>query len=157
VLNAPIERINLADWIFNLCDSEYQATVRGHRAAGTFSDRGTRGTINVESMGGHLIIQHYREVRTEPSYVQLRSDNSRAYLFHLVPVAVQVRWTMQATARTADSSDFTCTVEVTLPPVVHVLSKMTALGYFIRKHTLEETVGFANDISRKLRATSQLR
>jgi hypothetical protein len=154
VLNAPIDRINLADWIFNLSDSDYQSTARAHLAAGTFNDGGTRGTINVESMGGALIIQHYREVRAEPSYVELRSDNSRAYLLHLVPVTVQVRWTMQASARTAESSDFTCTVEVTLSPLVQYLSKMTALSYFIRKHTLEETVGFADDISRKLPLTA---
>jgi hypothetical protein len=151
LLNAPIDQVDLEQWMFSLSDAEYQQAARAHRAAGTFVDNGVRGTVNVESMGGTLIIQHYREVQAEPSYVEMFSERSRAYLFHLVPVTVQVRWTVQAAARNATSSTFGCTVEVTLPPVLRVLIGMM-WRHFIGRHTDEETHGFAADINRKLAA-----
>jgi hypothetical protein len=152
LLNAPIDQVDLEQWMFSLSDAEYQQAARAHRAAGAFVDNGVRGTVNVESMGGTLIIQHYREVQAEPSYVELFSERSQAYLFHLVPVTAQVRWTVQAAARDATSSIFTCTVEVTLPPVVRVLARMLMWNHFIGRHADEETHGFAADINRKLAA-----
>jgi hypothetical protein len=58
LLNAPIDQVDLEQWMFSLSDAEYQQAARAHRAAGTFVDNGVRGTVNVESMGGTLIIQH---------------------------------------------------------------------------------------------------
>ncbi len=149
-LNAPIDRIDLDNWLFTLSDAEYQATARGHRAAGTFVQDGVRGMVNVEAMGGHLIIQHYREVSATPAHVEMVSERSRVYLFHLVPATVQVRWTMSAIARTAETSDFQCTVELTLPPLLRALGALSALGLAIRAHTREETQRFADDIIRKI-------
>ena len=48
VIDAPIDRVDLEKWLFTLSDSEYQAAAHGHRAAGTFTEDGVRGTINVE-------------------------------------------------------------------------------------------------------------
>jgi hypothetical protein len=41
-------------------------------------DTGVRGRVNVESMGGILIIQDHPEVQAEPSYVDMFSEQSRA-------------------------------------------------------------------------------
>jgi hypothetical protein len=123
---------------------------KGHRATGTFTTDGVRGMVNVESMGGTLIIQHYKAIHAEPTRVQMLSEGSRAYIFHLFPTPVWVRWTMTAEARTADT--FTCTVEAVMPPVLRLPAKLTGLEYFVHKHLDEETLGFAADISRKLRA-----
>ena len=62
VIDAPIDQVDLEKWLFTLSDSEYQAAAHGHRAAGTFTEDGVRGTINVESIGGTLMVQHYHEV-----------------------------------------------------------------------------------------------
>jgi hypothetical protein len=149
-LDVPSDQVDLSNWLFTLSDADYQATARGHRAAGTFAQDGVRGMVNVEAMGGHLIIQHYRQVSATPSEVEMVSERSRVYLFHLVPATVQVRWTMSVTARTADTSDFHCSVELTLTPLLHTLGHLTALSAAIRAHTLEETQGFADDITRKI-------
>jgi hypothetical protein len=156
LLNAPIDQVDLDEWMFSLSDAEYRQAARAHLAAGTFVDKGVRGTVNVESMGGTLIIQHFREVRAEPSYVEMFSERSRAYLFRLVPVTAQVRWTVQAAARDAASSNFTCTVEVTLPRVVRVLAGLMMWTHFIGRHTHEEAQGFAGDINRELGARRSL-
>ena len=75
-LDAPDDEIDLERWLFELSDADYQACARGHRAAGSYTDEHGRGTINVESIGGNLIIQHYRAARTGPSYVEMYSPRS---------------------------------------------------------------------------------
>ena len=72
------------------------------------------------------------------------------YLFHLVPVAAGVRWTLDVTPQTATASDFACTVEVDLPPILGLLARLSLLGHFLGRHVHEEAEGFAADISRKL-------
>ena len=85
VIDAPIDQVDLEKWLFTLSDSEYQAAAHGHRAAGTFTEDGVRGTINVESIGGTLMVQHYHEVSAEPTRVEMLSKRTRAYVFHLIP------------------------------------------------------------------------
>jgi len=150
-LDIASAQVDLENWLFGLSDEEYQACARGHRAAGVFSDELGRGSINVESIGGNLVIQHYRPVRTGPSYVEMYSAASRVYLLHLVPVAASVRWLLTVTPRTRVTSEFTCTVVVTLHPVLRAMGRLMALGTFLRRHVDEETAGFAADIKRKCR------
>ena len=59
VIDHPADRIDLAQWLSTMSDRDYQVCSRGHRAAGTFPEGGTFGMVNVESIGGHLLIQHY--------------------------------------------------------------------------------------------------
>src|SRR5262245_33531248 len=106
--------VDLGAWLFGLSDSDYQACAKGHRGAGVFTDEQGRGMVNVESIGGNLIVQHYRCVSADRSSVELYSPASRVYLFHLVPVAAAVRWTLDVTATAAGDSELTCTVEVDL-------------------------------------------
>jgi hypothetical protein len=108
--------------------------------------------VNVESIGGNLIVQHYRLVRGDRSFVEMYSRASRVYLFHLVPVAAAVRWTLEVRPETTTSADFTCTVEVELPPVLGLLGRLSLLGYFLGRHVDEEARGFAADIARKHRS-----
>lgn len=151
-LDLPSRKVDLDSWLFGLSDEEYQACARGHRAAGVYTDELGRGSINVESIGGNLIIQHYRAVRTDPSDVEMYSAASTVYLLHLVPVAASVRWLLSVTPTTASTSEFTCTVEVQLHPVLRAMGRLMALGTFLKRHVDEETGGFAADITRKCRA-----
>ena len=150
-VDAPNPEIDLENWLFGLSDDEYQACARGHHGAGTFTDEEGRGMVNTESVGGNLIIQHYRVVRAEKSFVEMYSAASRIFLFHLVPVTGAVRWTLTTTPKSATSSTFACSVEVILPPVLAVLARTIVLGLFIRRHCEEETPNFAADIMRKHR------
>ena len=149
-VNERAAEIDLDAWIFGLSDEDYRACAKGHHGAGTFADEHGRGMVNVESVGGHLIVQHYREVHSGPSAVEMYSAASRVYLFHVVPVAATVRWRLAVTAKSATTSDFACRVDVTLPPVLQVVARLSLLGRFLRQHVDEEAPNFAADISRKL-------
>jgi hypothetical protein len=144
-------KIHLGEWLFTMSDEEYQAAARQHRGLGTFVENGARGMINVEAIGHVLMVQHYHEVQIGKSLVELFSERSRAYLMHVLPVPVQVRWTMSITPGIADESTFSCTVEPAMPAFLHLMSWATGVLWFIRRHTVEETAGFAADITRKLR------
>ena len=148
-LNEPSDQIDLEAWLFGLSDSDYQSCAKGHQGAGVFDDEQGGGMINVESIGGNLIVQHYRCVGADRSSVEMYSAASRVYLFHLVPVAAGVRWTLDVTAKVGGGSDLACTVQVDVPPVLGVLARLTLLGHFLRRHVSEEALGFAADIARK--------
>jgi hypothetical protein len=149
-LNEPGAEMDVGAWLFSLSDGDYQACARGHRGAGVFSDEHGRGMINVESIGGNLIVQHYRPVRSGHSSVEMYSPASRVYLFHIVPVVATVRWTLAVTPNTAvAASDLECTVRVELPSVLGVLARLSFLGHFLGRHVDEEALGFAADIRRK--------
>jgi hypothetical protein len=141
--------LDIETWLFALTDAEYQACANAHQGAGVFNDEQGQGMINVESIGGHLIVQHYRRVRANPSFVEMYSPASRIYLFHLVPVAAEVRWTLELTPTAGDITEFACTVQVDLPARLRALAWLSFLGRFLRNHVEEEARGFAADIARK--------
>ena len=59
-IDAPIGKVNIADWLFHLSDAEYQRCSRAHIAAGTTTtDDGRPMSINVETIGDAFVVQHY--------------------------------------------------------------------------------------------------
>jgi hypothetical protein len=147
----PADQIDLEAWLWNMSDQDYQGTARQHKALGVFAQDGVRGMVNVEVMGHTLMIQHYHDVTAGKSDLELYSERSRAYLFHIAPVTVQVRWTMSVTPLGGNDSSFSCTVEATMPPVIEYLAQATGVLSAIRRHVAEETIGYAADLTRKLR------
>jgi len=76
IINAPIEFVDIADWVFTLPDAEYQRCSTAHIAAGfTTSDDGRRMSLNVETIGGNLMVQHYVEDIGEKHHVRLLSTS----------------------------------------------------------------------------------
>ena len=75
IVDVPIERIDIADWLFNLPEAEYQRCCPpDHIAAGaTSTDNGRRMSINVEMIGETLMIQHYIGEITEPHLCRMVS------------------------------------------------------------------------------------
>src|SRR5260370_10071934 len=73
--DVPIERIHIADWLFNLPEAEYQRCCPpDHIAAGSKrTDGGRRMSINVERIGETLMIQHYVGEITEPHLCRMAS------------------------------------------------------------------------------------
>jgi hypothetical protein len=149
---APTDRIDLSKWLFTMTDEEYQAAASAHRALGTFTADGVRGMVNVEVMAGALLIQHYREVRASKSHVEMYSPRSRAYLMRVLPVSIEVLWTMSISPQTADTSTLSCTVQAVLPAPLRSLAGVIGMNRAVRKHVEEETRGFAADLNRKLQA-----
>ena len=75
-INAPIENVNIPAWCFTLAESEYQACSPAHYSAGTTTaPDGRRMSINVEAIGGSLIVQHYVEEIGRPDHLRLVSDS----------------------------------------------------------------------------------
>ena|SRR5262245_51463575 len=72
-INAPIERINLPAWVFGLADDEYQRCSPAHVAAGeSHSPDDRRMSINIEVLGGSVLISHYiEEIPVNIMYVSL--------------------------------------------------------------------------------------
>jgi hypothetical protein len=74
VIHAPIERVDIAEWLFNLPDAEYQRFSHGNIAAGiTTTDDGRPMSINVETIGDALVIQHYVAEVREPHVCRMVS------------------------------------------------------------------------------------
>ncbi|HXX95530.1 MAG TPA: hypothetical protein VEL11_00220 [Candidatus Bathyarchaeia archaeon] len=60
MINAPLEKLNIVDWLFNLPDAEYQRCSHAHIGAGTTTtDDGRPMSINVEIIGDTLMVPHY--------------------------------------------------------------------------------------------------
>ena len=76
IINAPIEQVDIPKWCFTLPEKEYQGCSPAHIAAGfTTAPDGTRMSINVETIGGSLMVQHYLETLGEKDHLILDSDS----------------------------------------------------------------------------------
>ena len=73
-INAPMEKVDIPSWCFTLPESEYQSCSPAHVSAGsTTAPDGRRMSINVEVLGGSMIVQHYVEEIGQPDHLRLVS------------------------------------------------------------------------------------
>lgn len=75
VINAPIEKVDLATWLFNLSEGEYRRCCSpDHISCGTtLTDEGQRMVLNVEMIGHALMIQRYVAETATPTACKLVS------------------------------------------------------------------------------------
>ncbi|GAA3926278.1 hypothetical protein GO495_04550 [Chitinophaga oryziterrae] len=74
IINAPIEKIDIADWLLHLPDAEYQRCSTQHIGAGiTTTYDGQPMSINVETIGDALMVQHYVAVVHRADYCRMLS------------------------------------------------------------------------------------
>jgi hypothetical protein len=72
IINASIEKVDIPSWCFTLPESEYQSCSPAHCSAGaTTAPAGRRMSINVEILGGSLMVQHYIEEIGQPDHLRL--------------------------------------------------------------------------------------
>jgi hypothetical protein len=89
-IHAPIEYVDLPDWCFTLSESEYQSCSPAHYSAGaTAAPDGRRMSINVEVLGGSLIVQHYVEEVARPDHLRLVSNSDLFIPTGRTKIAVQ--------------------------------------------------------------------
>ncbi|MFT3920124.1 hypothetical protein [Cloacibacterium sp.] len=112
IINAPIEKVNIADWLLNLPDAEYQRCSVNHIGAGiTTNFEGKPMSINVEYVGTALVIQHYVATEYSSDYCRMLSlsdtitSNGRS--------KVQVLWELRAEKIDGNSCKFTNTIHAT--------------------------------------------
>jgi hypothetical protein len=110
VIAAPLQKIDIADWLFNLAEAEYQRCCSpDHISCGaTFTGDGTRMSINVEMVGQTLMIQHYVAETATPHFCRMISTsdaftpNGRTRL--------QVIWTLSVKPVDATHCEYTNSV-----------------------------------------------
>ena len=149
-INAPKEAFNLHEWVFTLSDKDYQTTARGHIGAGSsIHTDGTQTSVNLESVGGNLLVQHYIAEVKEPDYVKMVSF-SDLWLMKLVHVVVKVTWEMRLISVSDSQCKFQNTVLVEHPNfIMKIMSALALGGYFVRKHNEEETPLFAENLYKR--------
>ncbi len=105
-IKAPIESVDISTWLFNLPDAEYQRCSPAHLAAAfTHTDDGKRMSINVEMIGGSLMVQHYIEDVGEKHRCRLISNSD--VLTTTGRTKVQVTWDLSAKSIDDKSCEFT--------------------------------------------------
>jgi hypothetical protein len=156
VIHAPIERVDIPAWCFSLSEAEYQWCSPAHySAAVTTAPDGRRLSINVEVIGGSLMVQHYREEVSERGHLRLVSEsdvftpNGRTKL--------DVTWDLRVTSIDASSCEFTNTVRsAATPELIELLTRQgIPVDVFAGArrpnsvaHNRQETPMFANSIER---------
>jgi hypothetical protein len=110
VINAPIEKIDIADWLFNLPEAEYQRCCPpDHISAGaTITDDGKRMSINVEMIGQTLMVQHYVAEIATPTLCKMVSTSDA-----FTPngrTRVQVIWTLSVKKIDENTCEYTNSV-----------------------------------------------
>lgn len=163
IIGAPIEAVDLADWLFTLGDAEYQRCAPGeHIAAGaTTTDDGRPMSINVEQVGGALAIQHYVGEVVTPAHCRLVSLSDS-----FTPAGrttLHVTW--ELTLTTTGTNECLLTNRVVIQPTDDYLSFLDEHGVpvdqaadasqaAINQHNNVETPLFAKSIERKVLAAA---
>jgi hypothetical protein len=109
-IDAPIEKIDIAEWLRTLPDKEYQRCAPpDHKAAGyTVTDDGRPMSINVEMIGTGLVVQHYVYETADPDHCHMVSISDV-----LTPsgwTTCQVNWDLKADPIDGKTSKYTNTV-----------------------------------------------
>lgn len=156
-INAPIEKVDIADWLFNLPDAEYQRCHPAHIACGTTTaDDGKQMSINVETIGDALVIQHYvAEVKT-PHLCRMVSQSDS--ITAAGRTKLQVTWELSVRKIDANTCEYS--------NLVHSIATDVTVAFFKKhnipferaaaarqeasgNHNREETPYFAKSIERR--------
>ena len=158
-VTAPTSKIDITDWLYTLDEQEYiNCTPRSkaHLSAGfTQTPDGRRMSINVEDIGGVLIIEHYIEDISEKLHVRVHSISDN--LIGRVYTATEVVWELIAEHQGGDDHKFTNNVWVWTTPMYDQYLEANRIPYeqarnayqtAVENHNAEETPFFAASVER---------
>jgi hypothetical protein len=162
VIHAPVDKIDIPEWLFTLTDAEYQQCSVAHIAgAATRTPDGKRMSINVEMVGPGLMIQHWVEDIAEKQHCRLVSLSDM--FAQQERSKMQLAWDMGVKPLSASSCEFTNSLSVfgTDEFLAFVL-KTDAPSEQLKKevqraldaHNAEETPNFARSIERRTLSTA---
>jgi hypothetical protein len=98
--------VNIADWLLHLPDAEYQRCAHAHIAAGTTtSDDGRPMSINVETIGNAVVVQHYVALVHEPHFCRMVSISDS--ISSAGRTKLQVVWELSAKKTGDQTCEFT--------------------------------------------------
>lgn len=105
-IGAPVESVDIPNWAFTLPEHEYQGCSPAHVSAGfTTGPDGKRMSINVEIIGGTLMVQHYVETLGKKDHLILDSVSDLFTPFGRS--TLHVRWEMSVKAIDDKRCEFT--------------------------------------------------
>jgi hypothetical protein len=161
-IQAPIEKVNIADWLLHLSDAEYQRCSTAHIAGGSStSDNGRPMSINVETIGDAFVVQHYVAEIHEPHFCRMVSISDS--VSPAGRTKLQVVWELSVKKIDEQSCEYTNHVHSTAIDQTfeflkaHNISFETARDARQRAshaHNQEETPNFAKSIERKALSAS---
>jgi hypothetical protein len=157
-IHVPIECVDIADWLLHLPDAEYQRCAPpDHIAAGTTTtDDGRPMSINVEVIGGSLMVQHYVAEIHEPHHCRMVSLSDVQ-----TPAGwtkIQVIWDLSVTALDSTSCRYTNKVLSYPTPAFMKALKVAGISFegaaadrqpASDDHNRRETALYANSLERK--------
>ncbi len=115
IIHAPIEKVNIADWLLNLPDEEYQRCSTHHIGAGVTSTYdGQPMSINVETIGDAMMIQHYVAMVHQPDYCRMLSVSDA--ITANGRTRVQVLWELKAKKIDDNTCEYTNEIHATATP-----------------------------------------
>jgi hypothetical protein len=158
IINAPLETINLTEWLFTLKDREYQECSSSHIAAGnSVTEDGRRMSINVEQIAGNLLIQHYEEDISKRDHCAVHSVSDS--LSPLGRTTLIIKWELKVKKLSDSSCELSNHVVISL--TTHFLQLLKEAGISdldpirvtmkdnLEEHNKEETPLFAANIQKK--------
>ncbi|RZK61953.1 MAG: hypothetical protein EOO85_32815 [Pedobacter sp.] len=157
IINAPIEKVNIADWLLNLPDAEYQRCSTQHiGAAISTTYDGKPVSLNVETIGDALMVQHYVADVAQPDNCRMLSISDS--ITKSGRTTVQVLWELKATKIDDKTTLYTNEIHATATP--EMLTYFQEKGIKLKDaaaarqdasdtHNHEETPNFAKSIENK--------
>jgi len=157
IINAPIEKVNIADWLLNLSDAEYQRCSTQHIGAAistTFD--GKPVSLNVETIGDALMVQHYVADVHRPDYCRMLSTSDS--ITKNGRTKVQVLWELKVTKIDENTCLYTNEIHTTATPEMFEYLKEHGINLTdvaasrqaaSDTHNHEETPNFAKSIENK--------
>jgi hypothetical protein len=106
IINAPIDKVDIPAWCFSLPEREYQGCSPAHIAAGfTTAPDGKRMSVNVENIGGSLMVQHYVETLGHKDHLVL--DSTSDVFTPTGRTTIHVTWELSVKDIGGDRCEFT--------------------------------------------------
>lgn len=160
LINAPFESVDIPAWCFTLSEAEYQACSPAHCAAGaTTAPDGRRMSINVEILGGSLMVQHYVEDVAAPDHLRLVSTSD--VFTPTGRTTIEVVWDLRVARVDERTCEFTNTVHSAATPELLTFLARQGIPWEVFKsarkpvseaHNRQETPLFAQSIERHARS-----
>ena len=161
VIHAPVDQIDIPEWLFTLTDEEYQQCSIAHIAgAATRSPDGKRMSINVEMAGPGLMVQHWTEETAEKQHCRMVSLSDM--FIQQQRSEMQLAWDMAVKPLSESNCEFTNSIFLfgtdallaffengDAPPE----QARDALQRALDAHNAEETPNFAKSIERRTVST----
>jgi hypothetical protein len=106
IIEAPLAKIDIPTWCFNLPEQAYQACSPAHVSAGfTTAPDGKRMSINVEVIGGSVMVQHYVETLAHKDHLIL--DSTSDVFTPTGRTTIHVTWELSVRELGAGRCEFT--------------------------------------------------